>query len=150
MENMIEINELELDKEWIKQPKMYLEHAAKLADARAEMDEAKSALTLVEAEMDLKIRNNPERYEIEKITEKTVQTTIITSARYKETQKEFFEAKHKVDLLSAVVDALEHRKKALENLVHLHCAGYFAEPRANEAGRGTVEDMKKRAARGRR
>ena len=39
-----------LDREWVKQPRLYHEHALKLADARSAHDRAKVAKDLAEAE----------------------------------------------------------------------------------------------------
>ena len=49
--------------------------------------------------------------------------------------------KHKVDVLQVVVDALDHRKKALENLVTLHGMSYFASPKAPKEIRNDVKEV---------
>ncbi len=129
-----------LDEEWIAQPRLYHEHAEKLADARTEWERNKSNLEVVEAELDKDIRLNPSKYELEKITEPVVEKTIALQSRHQKAKRATTDAKHKVDLIQAVVDALDHRKKALENLVQLRLANYFSEPRVKgEAGRAMKE-----------
>ena len=75
---------------------------------------------------------------------------IILAEEYQYAQKLVFIAKHRVDVLSGAVTALDHRKKALENLVDLHGRNYFSTPRIDtrhlgsegiEKFKETVEDI---------
>lgn len=137
-----------LDEEWLHQPKLYFKWAVQLENARADLDEAKIEFDLVKAEVDLNIRNAPDKYDLPgKITEKMVAATLLTTEEYKEVQNTFFTAKYRVGILQAAVAALDHRKKALEKLVDLHGQKYFAAPRASERSREAIEIIEKRAAR---
>jgi len=69
---------------------------------------------------------------------------------YKVAAKEVLRLRHAADVLQAAVTALDHRKKALENLVYLHGQNYFSEPHARDGdSRETVNAATKRAARNR-
>jgi len=145
-ESVLEINQLRLDEEWVNQPKLYLEYAAKLADARRDLDLSKSELELTVAELDADIRADPEGHDIgEKVTENAIKNCIPTLKRYQVANNALIDAKHKVDVLQAFVNALDHRKRALENLVDLHGQSYFAEPRARkEEDREAMTEAKDR------
>lgn len=127
--SFIDIDELALDKEWVEHPGLFLKWARKSADARLKLAEAKAQLELDEALISKLIRDKPENYGIQKVTEPVIESTIKLQQGYQKSLRAFNEAKYEVDKIQAVVDALEHRKKALENAVTLHVQGYTAEPK---------------------
>jgi hypothetical protein len=143
----IDLDRLEV--EWVNQPILVYEYNKKAADARLAMDESKQQLDVEYAEIDRNIREDPKLYGLEeKTTEAGIKACIIESKAYKVAQKEMFKAKHKVDILNAICIALEHKKRALENLVTLHGQAYFSEPRAKGAGnRELMETETKRHVR---
>lgn len=128
-EEDIEIDEEMLDVDWLNQPKLFMQYSRHYAQMRRSVDETKQALDVVKAEVDRDIRNDPEKYNIEKVTEGSIQSAILTSKKYKEAYKEYLDAKYESDMAGAAVQAFEHRKVALENLVRLHGQQYFAGPR---------------------
>jgi len=145
----VSIDPHQLDREWLEQPRMYFRYAAALGDARRELDEAKSSFDLVKAEMYLEVRSNPGKFGLEKVTEKSLEAVVLSQNEYGQAQNEVIQAKHKVDILGAAVTALDHRKKALENMVTLHMADYYSKPRAKGESKEAVADMEKKAARSR-
>lgn len=134
-----------LDHEWLGQPKLFLKYATKLADAKKDLDVAKSSLDVVEAETNLMIREDPEKHISSKVTETSIKSAVLLHPDYMAAQRRLTKARHRVDVLQAAVTALDQRKKALENLVALHGQSYFASPRAPEGSRETVKEMEKRA-----
>jgi len=130
-----------LDKEWVNQPKLYGLHAIQLADARKEFEEAKANLEIVEAELDKKIRIAPEKYGLEKLTESAIKTCVVAHSKRKEANGVVIETRHAMDVLAALVAALDHRKRALEKLVDLRLADYFSEPKNKTRNGKSVDDM---------
>lgn len=146
-ENILSIEIDALDDEWQNQPKLYGQYATKLANARKDYDAAKSNLELVEAELYDSIQKNPDRYKLEKTTEKAIANTILTQEKYKKEKQNLLNRKHTVDLLAAVVSGLDHKKKALEKLVDLRLADYFSEPKPKSRSSARhVEDQNHRRA----
>jgi hypothetical protein len=145
----LEIDEYRLDKEWVGQPNQRKVWGEKHADALLEVDEAKSALEVTKAQIDKAIRENPERFGLKKITETVVANTILTDLECQEVMKRLNEARHKARIIEAAVEALEHRKRALEKLVDLQGRDYFSEPRASEETKEKMDRVEKRAARSR-
>lgn len=123
-----QLDQNELDKEWIQQPELYFRHASELAEARREFEKAKAEKELVIAELDKEIRENPQQFGFEKMTEKLVESTIIRQKRYQTATHSYLKAKHEMDVAQVAVDTLEHRKKALEKLVDLWQGSYFSKP----------------------
>lgn len=142
------INEDELDREWVEQPRLYFRYAKKLALARRDLEQAKTNLEVVAADLSKKIRKDPGRFGIEKITDKTVESAVVTSKEYQQAQTTVTDAGYQVNLLVAAVSTLDHRKRALENLVDLHGMNYFSAPKARtNSGREAADDIRKRRAR---
>lgn len=128
--SFIDIDQNNLDKEWIEQPGLFYKYACLLADAKKSLAEAKSNYDLIQAETAAEIRREPERFGLEKVTEAAITATIPLQTLVKKGSTDFIESRHTVDTLEAAVTALEHRKRALENLVSLHGQSYFSTPRA--------------------
>jgi DNA repair ATPase RecN len=123
-----------LDREWIAQPALYHEYATKLADAKRAAEQAKTAVDVVWATVETAVRETPAKYGIEKVTEAAVKAAVSTHRKYAAAIQAAIDAKHAVDILQAAVNTLDHRKRALENLVDLRLADYFSEPRNKPRG----------------
>lgn len=136
-------NKYLLDEEWVNQPKMVFDYIVQLEAAREKMDEAKTEMELVYAECDKSIRANPNKYDLpDKLTETLIKNTIMMQSEYQKAREDLSSIKHKVGVLGAAVTAMEHRKKALENLVILHSQNYFSTPKAHsENTKQVVEEM---------
>lgn len=129
IDDIVHIDEFQLDREWLRQPKLVRDQHKRLAEAKQLMERARSNVDVVKAELDREIRQDPEAYDLAKATEKGIEGAILLQPAYKKAVTKYIEARHDVDLISAVVTALEHKKRALESLVSLHGMDYFAEPR---------------------
>jgi len=145
--SFLDINELQLDKEWVRQAPLFSNYATKLADAQKAHDTAKLELDIVEAELDRSIRSNPDDYNLEKITENIVSAAIVLEDEYQIASNNLINAKHAVDVLKVAVNGLEHKKRALESLVKLHGQEYFASPHAREKDSEVIETMTKTSVR---
>ena len=119
-----QIDRFRLDDEWVKQPDLYRRYAEALADARSEYDGRKNDLDVVRAEIELKIRENPGYYGLDKVTEGVIKAAVEVQELVKEAENDVVQARHKVGILEAAVGALDHRKRALSDLVSLHLADY--------------------------
>lgn len=118
----------QLDVEWLDQPRKFMRYAEEAAKAKREMDRAKEHCDVVYAEQDSKIRINPERYDIAKVTADSVKATVLQQEAYKKAQMKYNDTKFDYDIAMAAVRAFDMRKSALENLVKLQGQSYFAAP----------------------
>lgn len=119
-----------LDQEWLGHSELVYQYALKLADAKKKLNEAKDTVKVVEAEVARDVRLHPSRHHVDKVTEQTVKHAVQLSAQYQDASEEEIVAQHEADVLQAACNALEHKKRALENLVQLWAMSYFAEPKA--------------------
>jgi len=102
---------------------------------------------VIDAELSKEIRADPSSFGLEKVTEASIASIILTNPRYQKAVARLNNAKHQADLTQAVVWALEHKKRTLTLLVELHGMGYFSNPKVSERGREAVENMTKRKVR---
>ena len=129
--------------EWTKQPGYFYEYAVRLADSRKAYAEVKAELDLVEADIDMDIREDPAKYGIAKVTEALISNTIKRQKDYRDKQKALIQAKHTMDELDAAVRALEHKKAAIEGLVTLRMAEYYSEPKIPKDHREATQDRER-------
>jgi len=128
-EKDIKIDELALDIEWLEQPSLMLKYSRHAVETRKILDKAKLNLDVVRARLDKKIRSNPEEYGLTKVVEAAVQNAILDTPEYLEAHEELLKAKYEAEVAKVVVQSIEQRKEALENLVRLHGLQYFAGPK---------------------
>lgn len=117
-----------LDVEWLEQPKKFFDVAEQAAEAKREVDRAKLALDVTEAELDNDIRTSPQKYGIAKITETALKAAMRLTDKYQKAQTTLTEAQYAKAMLDSATQAWDQRKRALENLVYLHGQSYFAGP----------------------
>jgi hypothetical protein len=142
-----QIDRFRLDDEWVRQPDLYRRYAEALADARRDHEEAKNVLAVVRAEVESEIRKDPADYFIDKVTEGSIKSTVETVEKVVDAEAVVVNARHAVGVLEAAVGALDHRKRALSDLVSLHLADYYSKPVAREGSKEAVEEMGKKKAR---
>ena len=117
-----------LDVEWAGQARLMLQYAKHAAKTRLEVEQVKEKLDILRAELDMKIRVDPEKFGIVKLTESVVSSTIITQKEYVTTNEEYLLIQYENNMAQGAVKALDGKKTALENLVKLHEQQYFAGP----------------------
>lgn len=143
--SILEPDENDLVREWHRQPKLFFEHARMLAKSRGDLDRAEAELKVVKAEIDRKIRDNPTEYNLaEKPTEASITSTVFLQKEHKRAQSKVIGLQERVNLLYGLVQALDHRKAALENMVKLHGQSYFATPVAKAEDQGFIAEQRKR------
>jgi hypothetical protein len=144
-----EIDPHKLDVCWLEQVPMFHDFAMEAANLRRDLDHLKAEEELIEAEKSNYIRQHPEELGANvKPTEASYAAWVSTHKSVKKIKDSIIEKKHELDVCQAGINTLEHRKRALENLVELHGADYFSSPTAkSENAKEGVEKFKKRRAR---
>jgi hypothetical protein len=127
--NVIDIDIDRLHVEWVDQPKQYHDAAVALAAARKNVAEAEASLDLIEADLANAVRLTPPAFSLEKVTVDIVKDKVTSLPERIRAVKTLRDAQYAADMAKALVDALSHRKTALENLVSLRLADYFSAPR---------------------
>lgn len=130
IENWISIDMGRLDKEWCEHSMRFFKLSLRLAKAREMHVEAKVLMDLCYAKTADRIRNDPDS----KKTENAIKETVQRSKEYQAAQEGVSSARENMDFYEAAVNAMEHRKRALENIVILRGQSYFADPKDRSGG----------------
>ncbi len=141
----IDLNRLE--EECANQPKLFFKWASQLSDARQLVDEAKNEMEVTKADLNLAIRANPSKFGIEKSTEKSIDAAVLSHSQYEGAFNKHLQAKHKLDIVQAMVTAFDQRKRMLEKEVDLHGQKYFAKPYVPSETQESIDDLNKASAR---
>ena len=144
----LSIDPLKLDQEWVRHPGHYGIWAAKVVEAQEAYDIAKSKFDLVKSQLDTGIRTDPSAYGLAKMTEGAISSAIPSQPEYQAAEKAVIIAKKQLGLCNAVINSLEHKKRALTLLVELFIHDYYAEKHTT-ARPQAMSDEEKRAVRNR-
>ena len=136
----LKIDKYNLDREWMRQPMLYMKWAEAWAQAVLERDRAKEQLEVVKAELDSAIRQAPAEFGIVgKPTESAISNAITKHSQYRRAYSNYVEATKAANVLAGAKEAMAHKKKALEGITELMVAGYYAEPNIPKEVRQKVE-----------
>lgn len=123
-----------LEWELHRQPGLMDEWSCKLADARKALDEARNFLDITQAEVSNKIRKDPESFGLDKVTETAISNALIIDSDVMQAKQDWIDARHEFDTIQSMVNALEHKKSSLRELVALHGQDYFSKPYIDDKG----------------
>jgi hypothetical protein len=129
----VKVDDTRLDWEWVNQPETFYEAATDLAEARFKVAEAKASLEVIEATVARRVRLTPDKYGVAaNPTVAAVDGAVKVSKEYTEALDRLNKAKYRQDMCQALVDALDHKKKALESLAYLHGQNYNSMPKMRD------------------
>ena len=111
------------------QPQLMMKYCINSAEAQRMMDLAKEKLEFTRSELDQAIRQSPDTFGIEKITDKVVENTIPLQESYKAASREYIDAKFEFNTAKGAVESCSQRKDAIEQLIRLYGLNYFAGPK---------------------
>ena len=123
------IDDTSLDIEWLEQPSKMLKYTTIQAKAKKEVDRLNEKLAVCKAKLDKEIRDDPDKFDLPKVTEPLIFSTIVVQKKYRAIVAELIEAKYEKEMAVGAVSSMDHKKIALENLSRLVGINYFAGPR---------------------
>lgn len=124
----VRISTSDLDLDCKEQPELMLKYTKIAAEKEKIRDEKKEAMEHEYVSLDKEIRENPEEYGLEKITDKSVDNAIKRQDEYRDTMQEYIDASHEAKVAKGTVEAMQNRKNMLQELVQLYGQQYFAGP----------------------
>ena len=131
-ESLLDIDKYRLDDECQQQPHLVWDYGKVSAKAGKILDEAKSNLKVVEAEVDQVIRESPGDFDLpadKKPTENAIKAAVLTSKEYQQANKKVINATYDVNIVEAANKALDHRRTSLTTLDGQDARGYFSRPK---------------------
>lgn len=131
-----------LDVDWLEQPNLFYKYSDALNDAieerntqKLEVEWQKEKLETTKAQIELDIRNKPEDYGLEKVTEGSIKAALLTDetyltalATYYDARKELNDLQNQVNRLTTQTNTMMEKKVALQELSKLLAQQYFCTP----------------------
>lgn len=145
-EKDISINKYKLDEECLSHSSIYARYSLKQAEAKTEVSKSKDNLELVQAERNLIIRDELAKSGT-KSTEAMVDKMVASDEEVVEAKNKLREAEEILAKLTVAVQAFEHRKSELDNLVKLYCSGYYSVPNSSSEAQKNINEQTSRAVR---
>jgi hypothetical protein len=127
------IDRYNLEEECADQPRRSMEWGEKYAEAIFVRDKAKQNLKIVSAQVQQRIRQDPELYGVipgvRGVTEGAIQAALDTNQEILDAEDALLEAEKNLQIMKTAKDAfLSDRKIQLTNLVHLQLGQYYSDP----------------------
>jgi hypothetical protein len=127
-EEDIKINKFQLEMECETQASTYLYYAQKNANAKSDLNDADDSLKLTISQVEMDYRQNWNETDWGKSTDKGIASRVETDERTTKAKKKVADLQREVNILSAGVSAMEHRKSELDNLTKLLIGGFYSAP----------------------
>lgn len=131
----LSINEYLLDQEWQQQPLRFMEIATQAVESRRDAEQARIARDVQWGDLCRAARECPEKFGIGKVTEGQITEVVTRHPEMVKAEQAVVAAQYQQQMLDRMVQAMEHKKRALENLVTLYGMAYFS---------GRSDDVKSR------
>lgn len=151
--DLLTIRRNNLDRDCQGHPKLAFEWGENLAGAIKRVKELKNQLKVIAAEIERRVRLQPNKFLLDRVTEKALETITFLDKDYQEVQERLVEAEYEENILQAFVYALMDRKESLKSMTALHGQQYWSKPlqsskeeqavRARESATPTMRDKRK-------
>lgn len=121
------INKFKLDEECLSHSSIYFRYAEAQQEAKTEVSKADDNLKLTLAEREVAIRKAFADAGT-KVTESLISANVERDENVLQARRKLRKAQDIFNKLTVAVQAFEHRKSELDNLVKLYCSGYYSTP----------------------
>ena len=129
-EEMMTIDPEALDVEWLQQAGRFVRLAEEQARIKHRLARLNEKLEVQEAVVAKEVRKNPAKHGMEeRATEGGIKAAVLLDEEVQGLRSGILKRQYELDLVTAAVRAMEHRKAALEELVKLQGQQYFAGPK---------------------
>lgn len=141
------IDEENLHVEWLRQSDITSKYVYYYAQKKKEAELAKKDVELEYARLDEQIRQRPEQFKLEKITDTSVKQATIRQDSYQKKITSMIEAQYEAGIAYGAYQDMRERREILSGLNYLYNTGYFDVP---DVERNITNDRKSWEAKRRR
>lgn len=127
----VNINDLRLKKEWLKQPVLVMQYSTLATEARKEKDLVARKIKVCHARLTKRIWDKPSKFlprGRDKLTEAIVESHIECHEEYTNLQEELIAKEYEYQMWRNVVDSLNDKRKALEEVQELYMRSFYSSP----------------------
>jgi hypothetical protein len=119
LRSFVHVDETDLWGEWRDHPHRYLDAIEAWSEAEAQVERIENALKEKRAEVAVAVRNAPEMYDLDKVTESGVMAAVDSCEPVQQLKSSLILSRKQSRDIKGIVDALESKRKALEHLTEL-------------------------------
>ncbi|HUW45663.1 MAG TPA: hypothetical protein VMW50_07695 [Dehalococcoidia bacterium] len=130
----VKINKFKLPDECEQHASIYLYWAEHLANAKSDLNDAKKRADFIASETGLSIRTHWQDDD-GKLTNDAVNAKVDNNEKVINSRDKLQTLERRINILSAVVSAMDHRKSELNNLTSLVLGGFYATPHGSNSGK---------------
>jgi hypothetical protein len=123
-------------------PQLTFVWGTELAKAKRRVKDLKSLYKVACAELEKRIRQQPQAYDLDKVTDKAVEAVITTDNECRNRLDEQQQAEYEEDILKVFMEAVSDRREELGNLTKLHGQMYWCKPDVSVPEADRVATMK--------
>jgi len=124
-----------LEWEWFRQSGLYFDYAEAQAEAEEEQGLAKLKIDVVKAEIEEKVRNDPEAFGVDDPKEAAIKAAVAKHEDVQKAHKKHIRSTRVNKVLIGALRALEHKKRTLEKADERKSNGIYSEPRVPKSMR---------------
>lgn len=139
-ENDIAIDLDSLETEWAKQPRLFFRYAKMEAEKRKVRDDLALQEKVLCAQIAKRVRDNPARYGVEKLSEGSVKEAVNEHPKVIALRQAINTAEYELHVTEGAVKSMDQKKRALEAHVRLLVMEYFSGPETPHS----IKDIKAR------
>lgn len=128
-EKDIQIDEHDLEHEWLRQANLFNQYAVMAAEKRKQARQLKQAINVVRAEVLLQVRQSFLDSDEKMPNLDTLNAMVEVSPKLTDAFTAYNEAEEAAEIAKAGADSLYQKKEALQDLVKMKLTGYYGEPK---------------------
>lgn len=140
----VSIDEHKLKESWLKQAQMHTEYGFIAFEKKKERDLFARKIKVKYAELNLDIRKSPQKYVPEllkkekgfRLTEAVVESAIEMNLEYQKLNRIYIQKDYEFTMYKNIVEALQDKRKALEEIQYLVTGSFYAEPSDSKIRKG--------------
>jgi len=135
VDDIVHIDKTRLDDAAENQPYLVWEYGKGYAKAIKHLDEARAALKVTEAEVDISVRENPDDFDLpsdKKPSEAAIRAAVLRSKEYEIAGQAVIDAQYRVNMFEAACKQLDHKRTSITILDGQDERGYFARPKQKQ------------------
>jgi hypothetical protein len=140
------IDPSQLDVECTLSSEIFYKWAERAINTRRLLEEIEFEASITEASLQMKVRNSPEKYKLDRVTEGSIDAVVKTHPSYVEIQKKLMAAREEAGIIDRMVRAIDKKDGMLKELISLHAAQYFAGPSVPRDLPSKVQERRKASA----
>ena len=105
----------DLHGEWQRQPHLRMKWGEAHAQAVFDHRQARKSRNVIKAEVQLEVRSNPSKFNVEKITDKSVEAAVMLDKRVQDAETDLASAERDENILYSQVRAIESKRESLKH-----------------------------------